>query len=124
MVQSTASVLSLSLLLSSLCVEIVRAEAWDPSIHYPHSEELRAPRTSRRVPRRLRARQANNTTQAPGQPQTVPDSVIGGFAVIGDSGVSAQQLFLGTDNQVCWRVDMCTRRRLTLGFIRSISSIK
>lgn len=40
-----------------------------------------------------------NTLQ-PGQPTRVDDSHIGGFALVGQSGVSAQQLFLGNDHQV------------------------
>ena len=39
-------------------------------------------------------------TQQPGQPSKVQDSLIGGFANVGSSGVSAQQLFLGNDYQV------------------------
>ncbi|KIM23159.1 glyoxal oxidase, partial [Serendipita vermifera MAFF 305830] len=42
---------------------------------------------------RLNARA--DTLPQPGQPTTVDASLIGGFAVVGTSGVSAQQLFLG-----------------------------
>ena len=38
--------------------------------------------------------------QAPSQPAQVSDDLIGGFALVGTSGVSAQQLFLGSDHLV------------------------
>jgi hypothetical protein len=39
-------------------------------------------------------------TAQPGQPSQVSDDLIGGFALVGTSGVSAQQLFLGNDHLV------------------------
>ncbi|PVF94465.1 DUF1929-domain-containing protein [Serendipita vermifera] len=54
-----------------------------------------------RVPRNLVPRQTNDQTVQPGQPtHTIPDSLVGGFEIVGDSGVSAQQMFLGTENLV------------------------
>jgi hypothetical protein len=108
MARSIASLLHLFLFAS----EFARAELWDPRRHYPRSETLAAQRTSRRVPRRLSARQASNTVQ-PGQPEhTIPDSLVGGFEIVGNSGVSAQQMFLGTDNLVrargCLRDSFCS----------------
>lgn len=36
------------------------------------------------------------------QPSQVDASALGGFKIVGDSVVAAQQLFLGTDHQVCF----------------------
>jgi hypothetical protein len=103
MTQRIASLLSVFLFLVVVS-GFAQAESWDHRRHYPRYEKLSAQRTSRRVPRRLSARQANNTVQ-PGQPQhTIPNSLVGGFELVGNSGVSAQQMFLGTDTLVRARV--------------------
>jgi hypothetical protein len=93
--QSFASLLALVLL-----IQPVLAENWNPRVHvFPRDYVV--PRTTERIPRSLKARAASGTVQ-PGQPtHTVPDSSILGFEVIGDTGVSAQQLFLGSDTKVC-----------------------
>jgi hypothetical protein len=42
----------------------------------------------------------DGTLPPPGQPAQVSNDLIGGFALVGTSGVSAQQLFLGSDHLV------------------------
>lgn len=99
MARSTASTLAAFVLLATVA-DVVHGELWDPRKHIARYDNLKAPRTNKRVPRRLSARQANSTTQ-PGQPQhTIPDSLLGGYEIVGTSGVSAQQMFLGTDTLV------------------------
>jgi hypothetical protein len=78
----------------------VTAEPWDPQKHVRY-EHLVAPRTKRRIPRHLVPRQTSDQTVQPGQPtHTIPDDLVGGFEIVGDSGVSAQQMFLGSENLV------------------------
>lgn len=103
---STTTPLSLSLptllALSSLLLQPVYGENWNPRVHVQRRDYL-VPRTSERLPRPLKARAA--TIDKPGQPtHTVSDDLILGFEVVGDSGVSGQQIFLGSDSKVsCFR---------------------
>lgn len=101
MARGINAVLKALLLLAAL-QEIAGAEPWNAAKHYRRSEkDLRAPRVPR-TSRRLVPRQSSNTTTTqPGQPQhTIADNLVGGFEPVGSSGVSAQQMFLGTDNLV------------------------
>jgi len=52
------------------------------------------------TPFRAAVGKRDNTLSPPGQPTPVPSSLLGGFALVGNSGVSAQQLFLGDDHLV------------------------
>jgi hypothetical protein len=98
--QSFASLLALVLL-----IQPVLAENWNPRVHVLKRDYV-VPRTTERIPRPLKAR-ADNSTVQPGQPtHTVADSSILGFEIIGDTGVSAQQLFLGSDTKVCQMADI------------------
>jgi hypothetical protein len=73
-------------------------EPWNPAKHVVKRDYV-VPRTTERIPRRLSRRAAS--TVKPGQPtHTVSDDKILGFEIVGDSGVSGQQLFLGSDTKV------------------------
>jgi hypothetical protein len=105
--------------LPALCAE--QSEPYDFNIHLPPYRDLRARRISRveqefaRQKRGLlpgqssrsnitsrNERRAVTTLPTPGQPtHIISDDLLGGFEIVGDSGVSAQQLFLGTENLVC-----------------------
>lgn len=92
-------IVPLSLLVSALIIEsLAAAEPWDPKIHVRPRTYV-APRIAERIPRPLSKRQ---TAQKPGQPlRAAPEDKILGYEVVGQSGVSAQQLFLGDKNKVC-----------------------
>ena len=100
MISSTSTFPLASLVaLSSLLFSPTAAEPWDPRIHVTRRDYV-APRTTELVPRPLRVR-ADNSTVQPGQPtNNVSDSLILSFEIVGTSGVSAQQLFLGDDTKV------------------------
>ncbi|KAG8775988.1 hypothetical protein FRC15_000209 [Serendipita sp. 397] len=96
--------------LSALILQPVLAENWNPRIHVNRRDYI-APRTTERIPRPLKARA---DTVKPGQPtHTVSDNLILGFEVIGDSGVSGQQLFLGDDTKV-YIIDKVENNPLTI----------
>ena len=87
-----------SLLALVLLIQPALAENWNPRVHVFRRDYV-VPRTADRLPRPLKAR-ADNTVQ-PGQPtHTTPDSSILGFEIIGETGVSGQQLFLGSETKV------------------------
>lgn len=100
--------------LSALLLQPVAAEVWNPRVHINPRRSYVAPRTSDPTPRPLR-RRAPGSTLKPGQPtHTVSDDFILGFEVIGETGVSAQQLFLGSDTKVSPSLDA--------GYLRHSSS--
>lgn len=98
---ASVSKLSTLVALGLAVVDFVAAENYDPAKHHPRWEDLRAKRTASQLHRRgLVPRQTPGGVK-PGQPtHQVPDSMIGGFERVGDSYVSAQQMFLGTDKLV------------------------
>ena len=98
MVSSSSSRPLPSLLaLSTLLIQPAFAELWNPRVHVERRDYV-VPRTTERIPRPLKARA---DTVKPGQPtHTVADNLILGFEIIGNSGVSGQQLFLGSENKV------------------------
>jgi hypothetical protein len=100
---STTSARSSFLIVSTLIFSAATAAAqqeWDPSLQRRHVDQLVKPRAPRNGPLRSRLAKRQNS-QNPGQPVHVAsDDKIGGFAEIGTSGVSAQQLYLGTADKV------------------------
>ena len=85
------------LALSTLFLQPALAELWNPRVHVERRDYV-VPRATERIPRPLKARA---DTVKPGQPtHTVADDLILGFEIIGNSGVSGQQLFLGSDTKV------------------------
>ena len=100
---STASTRSPFLLLSTLVLSAATAAAlqeWDPSLKPRRVDHLVKPRAPRNGPLRSRLAKRQNS-QNPGQPaHTAPTDKLGGFEEIGTSGVSAQQIYLGTANKV------------------------
>jgi hypothetical protein len=100
MISSSSTLPLPSLLaLSTLLFSPAAAELWNPRIHVTRRDYV-APRTTEVVPRPLRIR-ADNSTVQPGQPAyNVTNDLILGFEIVGTSGVSAQQLFLGDDTKV------------------------
>ena len=100
---STPSHRSSFLLVSTLLLSAGTAAAlqeWDPSLKPRRVDHLVKPRVPRNGPLRSRLAKRQNS-QNPGQPVHVaPNEKIGGFEEIGTSGVSAQQLYLGTADKV------------------------
>ena len=104
--QRTTALLTLFLFSSATLTHgAEQAEPWDFNKHLPPYVDLRARRIPQHEARRrsLYPRQSQNVTilPTPGQPtHTISDDLLGGFEVVGNSGVSAQQLFLGTETLV------------------------
>lgn len=86
-----------SLLALVLLIQPALAENWNPRIHV-FKRDYVVPRTDERIPRPLKARANTVTTRQP--THIAADSSILGFEVIGETGVSGQQLFLGSDTKV------------------------
>lgn len=96
--------------LSALFLQPALAELWNPRVHVQRRDYV-VPRTTERIPRPLKARA---DTVKPGQPtHTVSDDLILGFEIVGNSGVSGQQLFLGSDTKV-YVIDKVENNPLTI----------
>ncbi|KAG8813045.1 hypothetical protein FRC17_001696 [Serendipita sp. 399] len=65
--------------------------------HTPHGDLL-AKRRRDEASSSSHAKRASSSSD--GQPRKVDDSLLGGFSVVGDSGVSAQMMFLGDNERV------------------------
>jgi hypothetical protein len=117
MISSSSTLPLPSLLaLSALLFSPAAAELWNPRIHVTRRDYV-VPRTTELVPRPLRVR-ADNSTVQPGQPtHNVTSDLILGFEIIGNSGVSAQQLFLGDDTKVRRRRLLVKNTRDKLRFL-------
>lgn len=108
-----ASFLLVSTLILSAATVAAQQE-WDPSLKPRRVDQLVKPRAARNGPLRSRLAKRQNS-QNPGQPVHVaPSDKIGGFELIGTSGVSAQQLYLGTADKV-YIVDKVENNPITVG---------
>lgn len=109
----TAPTRSSFLLLSTLVLSAAALQEWDPSLKPRRVDHLVKPRAPRNGPLKSRLAKRQNS-QNPGQPAHVaPADKIGGFEEIGNSGASAQQLYLGTANKV-YIVDKVENNPLTV----------
>lgn len=113
---SSTSTRSSLFVISTLVLSAVTAAArqeWDPSLKPRRIDHLVKPRAPRTGPLRSRLAKRQDS-QNPSQPgHLAPDNKVGGFEEIGTSGVSAQQIYLGTANKI-YIVDKVENNPLTV----------